>query len=96
MNDIEALAQELALNYKGNVGLRRSLAYRDDVDAVASEGGEEFAGYARVTVHVVPDHCHGREPLAESRLVDCTFADFAGKFPVEHLAGLFGIPASHS
>ena len=61
VDDVEGLAEILAVDYEGDVVLLGALGAGYDADAVAAEDAEELAGYTGVVLHVLADDCDGSE-----------------------------------
>ena len=91
VDDVQGLAQVLAVYDEGNVGLRRSLGAGDYADAAPSQGGEELAGNARMMSHVFTYHRHCRKGTVAFHRGYGPGADFLAESLVKHLTGTFGV-----
>ncbi len=86
MDDVERLAQVVAVHHKGDVGGGGSLGAGYNTDAVASERAEEFAGYSYAVLQVLSDHSHGGEAVLYLDRLDGPARYLRAEFSVEGIA----------
>ena len=96
VDDVERLAELLAVHDEGDVGLGGALGERDHADAVAAQRGEELARDAGVLLHVLADHGHGGELVAHLDRVDRSAFNLAREGLGEDFLRAGGVAFAHA
>ena len=96
VDDVEYLAQTLALHHKRDVGFARPLCAGDDADAASPQSAEKLAGASGQILHIGSHDGHGGQTALDVHGKHGTVFDFGGKGFVEHLRCLVGIFVAHT
>ena len=96
VDDVERLAQIVAVDGERYVGLACTLCAGDDADAAASESAEQFAGDAGGMFHVLSDDCDCCEAALGVHGEHGSILDFLRELMVEHTDGFVGIFVAHT
>ena len=96
VDDVERLAQRLAVHHERDVGLARALCAGNDVDAVASQRAEQLAGNARRVLHVFAHDGDGGQVLLGQDGRNLAHLNLLGKLRSQYLTGQVGIGIAHT
>ena len=96
VDDVQRLAQRLAVHHKRDVRLRGSLRAGYHVDAVASQRAEQLSGDARRVLHVLAHDGDRGEVLLCLNGRNLSHLYLLGELLVQHLARQVGVRVAHT
>ena len=96
MNDIQGLAQRLAVHDERDIRFRSTLRTGYHIDTVASQRAEQLAGNTRRMLHILAYNGHRSQIFLRLYGRNLSHFNLFGKLLIQHLTSQVGIRIAHT